>query len=132
MTEDPKDPKLVAAVELIGRTGATQTEIRYCEEEKPVVWFAIATYRGGQRAIGAAFNPTEAVLALCVDVLDGGQCMRCKRPVGFEPHELDDMPLGRDFCWYQWDPELKKYRRSCEGDETTIAAQPSRWQRRRR
>jgi len=24
--------------------------------------------------------------------------------------------LGPELCWTQWDPELKTYRRNCEGD----------------
>jgi hypothetical protein len=29
---------------------------------------------------------------------------------------VDSMPLNESVCWYQWDPEMKTFRRGCEGD----------------
>jgi hypothetical protein len=105
------DPRLAPAVELLGRTGAAQFAIRYCDEDRPIVWIATALW-GRHWETAAAMTPLEAVFRLCDQVLDGGQCTHCKRPTGFTP-DLDPMPLDRLVCWYQWDPELVTFRRGC-------------------
>jgi len=111
-----EDPRLVAAVDLIGRTGATEFQIRYCEEDKPVIWMAAARWKDIWE-VGASINPLIAVFRLCDQVIDGGTCQYCHRPTGFEPDILP-MPLAEHVCWYQWDPELKTFRRGCAGDES--------------
>lgn len=110
------DERFIPAVDLIRRTGASAFAIRYCEEEEPVVWMAVATYQRGGREVhqvGAAFEPVGAVFSLCDALMDGGQCAHCKRPSGFTP-DFDPMPADQFICWYQWDPELKTFRRGCE------------------
>jgi hypothetical protein len=106
------DPRLPAGVELLGRTGATQFQFRYCEEEDPVVWMALGCWHGAWQ-VAAALNPLLALFRLCDSVIDGGQCTHCRKPAGFTP-DLDDMPLPAAICWYQWDPELATFRRGCE------------------
>jgi hypothetical protein len=105
---------LLAAVDLLGRTGASEFQIRYCEEEQPVIWMAAAKWDGQWQA-AAAMQPVLAVLRLCDEVIDGGTCQHCQRPTGITA-DLDAMPLDRLFCWYQYDPELKTFRRGCAGD----------------
>jgi hypothetical protein len=109
------EPRLLAGVDLLRRTGATETQIRFHDDEKPVVWLAVAVYSQGAEAAGA-LDPTLAVLRLCEQVVDGGQCTHCKRPAGLDPDTLDRMPLDQLVCWYQYDPELQTFRRGCEGD----------------
>lgn len=114
---DPtKEPRFAAAVELVGRTGADQFQMRYSDEESPTVWVALALY-GDQWECAAAMHPLRALFRLCETLMDGGTCIHCNRPAGFSP-DLDPspMPLSKEVCWYQWDPELKTYRRGCEGD----------------
>lgn len=108
------DPRLPAAVDLLGRTGAEQFVIRYCDEDVPIVWIAQARWHGHWE-IAAAKQPLGAVFALCDLVIDGGKCAHCQRPTGFAP-DLDAMPLEPFVCWQQWDPELKTFRRGCAGD----------------
>lgn len=117
MTVPGEDPRLVAAVGLIGRTGAKGSQLRYSDEEEPVVWMALADYPTGQREVAAALDPLRAVLRLCEALVDGGMCVHCRRPAGFEPDSLDSMPMDVLVCWYQWDPELGTFRRGCEGDD---------------
>ena len=107
-----EDPRLPAAVALIGRTGAEEFQIRYCEEEEPVVWLAAARWHDHWEAAGGT-NPRQAIFRLCDQLIDGGRCTHCSRPTGFAA-EFDDMPLGNTICWYQWDPELETFRRGCE------------------
>jgi hypothetical protein len=65
----------------------------------------------------AAMNPVRAILRLCERLIDGSICTHCKRPAGFEPDDITSMPANDFFCWYQYDPELKTFRRGCEGDD---------------
>lgn len=125
-----KDPKLVAAIDLLGRTGAADVQIRYCDDEDPTVWFVVVRYRTdptgrpvhgdsepGRWETAAGRHPTEAALRLCERVVDGGRCNYCKRPAMFHA-ELDQHPTlyGPLFCSFEWDPELTTFRRACEGD----------------
>lgn len=121
------DPRLVGAVDLLGRTGAKETQVRYCDEEQPVVWMVAALYdvvpvddpdaAGVEHwEVAAALEPVRAALRLCELVIDGGRCRHCHRPTGLEPDHIETMPFNRAVCWYQWDPELRTFRRGCEGD----------------
>lgn len=106
------DPRYEAAVDLIGRTGAQQFQVRYCEEGKPpVVWIAAAQWGEHWEAAGA-MNPLHALFRLLDSVIDGGQCQHCRRPTGFEP-SADPMPLDKVVCWYQFDPSTKRFARGC-------------------
>jgi hypothetical protein len=120
LDELPNDnPRLRAAAELVGRTGAKQLQIRRCEEEQPTVWLAVACYGEivGVWQVGAGNEPLVAVLDLCNKLLDGGKCTHCHRPTGLSDDfgEWGQMPMEDRFCWYKWDPELATFRRSCEG-----------------
>ena len=111
VTED--DERFTAAVELIGRTGAEEFEIRHSpEDDPPITWTAIGKW-GKAYEVAAAMHPVEAVFRLCDQIIDGGQCNHCHKPTGFES-SMDPMPLNQFVCWYQWDPELKTFRRGCE------------------
>jgi hypothetical protein len=119
MTTDPPLPdevgdRISAAVALIGRTGAQGFQLRYSDDETPTVWFAVAQYADGRGEAAAALDPLLAVLRLAERLLDGGTCTHCNRPTGFEPDRLEQMPLSALVCWYQYDPELRTFRRACE------------------
>ena len=119
------DPRLTAGIAMLRRTGAREVQVRYQDDEQPVVWLAVASYgvengvpvaEGGDETheAAAALDPVRAVLRLCERLIDGGQCSHCHRPTGFEPDSLDTMPLDKTLCWYQWDPELETFRRGSE------------------
>lgn len=114
--DPPVDRKMVAGIEFIRRTGIHQFQLRYSDDEEPVVWFAVALYKDGRWETAAGQNPLRAVLRLCEQLADGGQCAHCTRPSGFEPDSLDRMPMDDLVCWWQYDPELQTFRRGCEGD----------------
>jgi len=107
--------RLTAAVDMLGRTGAAEVQLRYSDDEKPVVWIAAARWDDHWEAAGA-MNPLNALFRLCDHVIDGGECKRCGKPTGFSP-DVDALPLDDLVCWYQWDPELKTFRGGCEGDD---------------
>jgi len=102
------------------RSGASQVQIRFSDDEQPVIWFVVAIFDGKNPAgmtgheVDASSSPLRAILRLCERLADGGQCLHCGRPVGFESDLLIRMPADKVICWYQYDPELKTYRRGCE------------------
>ena len=106
--------KLKAGVDFIMRTGASEFQLRYHDDELPVVWIAVAAYGDDTHEVDASLDPVRAVLRLCERLCDGGTCTHCKRPTGLDPDTLDTMPLNELVCWYQYDPELKTFRRGCE------------------
>lgn len=117
-TED--EDRFKAAIDYIRRTGASSVQVRYSNDQTPIVWMAIAEYDGRNPAgikgfeVDAANTPLAAAVRLCERVGDGAICTHCNRPSGFEPTLLLRMPLDDKICWYQYDPELKVYRRGCE------------------
>jgi hypothetical protein len=126
----PNDPRFLAAVQLIERTGAQSFRIGYSDEADgpPIVWYATATWgldpstgrplpKGGRitHEAAAAISPVDAVLRLCEQVIDGGECAHCHLPTIFVP-DTDTTLLDRIGCVYAWDPELATFRRGCEGD----------------
>lgn len=106
------DDRFLAAVDLIRRTGADQFQIRYCEEESPVIWIAGGQW-GDKWVFGAALEPLEAIFRLCESAVDGGTCIHCGKLTGFVITP-EQMPASKLVCWYQYDPELKTFRRACE------------------
>ena len=116
MTVDDLEVKLPALVKLLERTGADEFQIRYCDEEVPVVWIAAARWRGTWQAAGA-LEPYRAVLRLAESVMDGGTCRHCHRPTAVDDLPADVMLAATDpvICWYRYDPELSTFRRQCEG-----------------
>jgi hypothetical protein len=116
VTDPSVDRKMVAAIEWVRSTVSKTFQLRYQDDEQPVVWMALAGFPDDHYEVAAALNPLRAVLRLCEKIGDGGVCTHCSRPSGFEPDSLNLMPMSDVVCWYQWDPELGKYRRGCEGD----------------
>ena len=110
------EAKVLAGVHLIGRTGATNVQIRFSDEETPVVWMAVAIYESGAEADGG-LDPVTALMRLCERLVDGGECKHCHKPTAFY-EDLIEVPtlLGQTLCIYMWDPELKTFRRGCEGE----------------
>jgi hypothetical protein len=124
------DPKFIAGVKLIERTGARSFRIGHSDDDDgdPVVWYATATWSvtssgrpGAATAHEAAgaIHPVVAVMRLCDQVITGGQCAHCHQPTIFDENPADtpfDALLDAMGCVYAWDPELRTFRRSCEGD----------------
>lgn len=120
-----KDPRYVAAISLVRRMGAREIQLRYDQEQKPIVWVATAgfsvingvpTNRGKINAhqAGAGLDPLTAVFSLCRACLDRhGVCVHCGRNTMFDEN-FSPQPLEAFYCWYQWDPESKTFRRGCE------------------
>jgi hypothetical protein len=128
-TNDPevtmRDPRYVGAIDLVRRNGAREIQLRYDDEQKPIVWIAVAGFsiikgkpsgRGKINAhqVGGGFDPLTAIFALCHACLDRhGFCMHCGQATMFD-ETFEVQPIDF-YCWYQWDPELQTFRRGCEG-----------------
>lgn len=107
------DPRLVALIRLFPRLGADTFQIRYQDDDDPVVWIVVVTH-GDHHTVGAGLTPWQAAYQVAESLVDGGECQHCHRPTGVEISP-DPMPLGDLICWYQYDPELSVFRRACEG-----------------
>lgn len=74
------DQALIAAVDLVGRTGAREVEIGFLHEdaERPedAGWYATALYKGAKVTEEAA-GPIEAATALAARLLAGAKCAHC-------------------------------------------------------
>lgn len=110
------EPRFLAGLDMLRRTGAVDVQLRYQDDQEPTVWMALAGFNpDGDMAwkVGASFSPPRALFALLESVIDGARCTHCSKPCGIvDDHE--EMPFEGLCCWYQYDPELKTYRRGCE------------------
>jgi hypothetical protein len=89
VTGDPRphyavldEDALIAAADLVGRTGAQGFEIGFLHDDVPAAeagWYCHAQYRGA-RVIAEGAGPVEAAEALARRLLEGGRC-RCGRLV---------------------------------------------------
>jgi hypothetical protein len=113
---DITEGKFAALIDLLGRTGAEEFQVRYCEEEMPIVWIACARWGDIWQAAGA-LHPYQAMLRLAESIMDGGKCQHCKRPTAVDDKPPDPLLRLTDqaICWYRFDPELGTFRRACEG-----------------
>jgi hypothetical protein len=122
------DPRALGAIDMLRRTGALSVQVRFSDDEEPTLWMACgewawldgrpvpATTPGAMRRYEAAGALTveRALLRLCEQVIDGGMCAHCNRPTIFDDG-FDETLHAEVFCWTQWDPELRTFRRDCEG-----------------
>ena len=132
MTEQPDDPRIPAALAMIGRTGADEMNIRFSEEPAPVVWIAAAHWPASEVTApgidgtievpdrwdaAGGMTPWRAVFRLCEAVIDGGTCAHCGRPTMVDEQPASELLAMLDgiTCAYRYDPELDTFRRSCEG-----------------
>ncbi len=110
---------VVACAQMLERMGIGQLRVGHSDEEdgEPVIWYATAYFRvPGAWEAAAAMNPGRAMFRLCERAMDGGTCLHCGKPTGIvDDAQASDMPMNALVCWYAYDPELKKFRRSCEG-----------------
>jgi ribosomal protein S12 methylthiotransferase accessory factor YcaO len=115
--------RYVALVDMVRRCGARTYRIEHTVEENgPVIWVAVAETRWEKRPVvfGAGLDPVRATYALAAELVDGGTCAHCARISGIEAldADVDTEPFSGPvpICWYRFDPELRTYRRECEGD----------------
>lgn len=79
MTPDADD-RLIAAVDVIGRSGAKNFEVGYLHDDVPAAeadWWASCRYAGTIIMVEHQGDPWTAAEELAVKVLTGGQCQGC-------------------------------------------------------
>lgn len=111
---------LIAGIELVGRCGATNTELGhlYDDEEPPpgwpagepvpaeaASWYAHAQFRGARLTEEGHRDPIAAVEALARRLLRGARCVKCGREI-----RLDSSPGG---C--RWHRNGAHWYRGCDG-----------------
>lgn len=125
MTELHDDPRFPAAVDVLRRTGPLEFQVRYADDELPVVWICVARFNLGpdgrpQRArfkgerayeVGAGLSPIAALFKLCDQVLDQSTCVHCGRASGFLADAVPEPDAGR--CWWTWDEPTGSFVRGC-------------------
>ena len=88
------DDAMVAAVELVGRTGAKNLQIGFLHDDVPseqAAWYAHAQYQGTRITVENKASPLEAAEGLARQLLAGGQCTHCKKVI-----TLSDSAIARD------------------------------------
>ena len=131
MTEfDPmnaEDPRFIATMDMIRRTGARSFQIRYSDDEQPIIWMTVGEWlwkdgrpvaEGGEPRYeaAAALSPLGACVRLLEQIMDGGMCEHCGKMTSVEVNFTAHTFAEEHICWYVYDPELNVFRRSCEGD----------------
>jgi hypothetical protein len=122
---------ITACVDMIGRTGATNWELRYDDNDGTgvTVWMCLATYDGvsvrsfgngiirevpTRHEVAAAMRPDQAAFRLVETLCDGGECQHCKRPTSMHTDAHVPVGLTEPFCNYIYNPERKAFVRGCE------------------
>lgn len=75
---------IIAAIDVVGRSGAREFEIGYLHEDVPpdqAAWWAKAQYRGARISVEDHRGPVEAAEALARRILTGAKCTGCGRLV---------------------------------------------------
>jgi len=114
-----RDPRLIAGIEMLRRTGMTVFRLGWSDEEDgpPTVWWACGEWSETKADAGAGMDPVAAVLRLCEQVVDGGICLHCGKATIFSAGPDTAILELSGGCVYAWDPELGVFRRGCEGSD---------------
>jgi len=107
------DPRFAATIDLLTRIGAIDVQIRYCEEQQPLIWMVVAEFKVEDDPVyrvGAGLDPVQAAFGLADELISGWFCAHCHRPSAFQPYA--GMP-DSIYCLYQWQPELGAFERAC-------------------
>lgn len=119
------DDAMVAAVDVIGRTGAREFKVGFVNDEPPHNWYAHAQYRGTRVTVENKADPLEAAEALARQLLAGGQCTHCKKVItlsGFAVAKDKTMIDGRKWTKQEqaaaglcrWRRAGNRWKRGCE------------------
>lgn len=122
----PIETRMSAGIALLRRTGSMSFQLRFSDDEDPIVWMAVGEWRIGEDGrparegkthyeVAAAMTPPAAVMRLLDQMIDGGTCPQCERVTSVLHDAAGVRPLGRITCVWGYDAELELYVRSCDG-----------------
>lgn len=95
MISDYDEERLLAAVLLVGHTGAQDFEFGYLHDDVPIDkadWWAKAQYRGSRITVEHHAGPVEAAEALAERLLTSAKCKWCNGLVTFKPEGATAWP----------------------------------------
>jgi hypothetical protein len=117
--DDANKAFLKACVDMARRTGAREWQLRYQDDDNPVVWIAVAKWTLDGEDIwecAAGMTPPRAAFKLLEQLIDGGMCRVCGRPTGLL--EMDEPPPGTagstGVCWYAYSASRERFLTGCE------------------
>lgn len=121
------EDRLLAAVDMIGRSAARQLEVGWDDDtDPPGDWWAAARFRGTRVFVEHHATADDAVEALLFLLLEGAQCVLCGRHATVPGARYSD---GRPACEYRrvgaW------WVRGCDGGHEAPTRPLNRAQRRR-
>jgi hypothetical protein len=124
---------VMAAVDLVGRTGARSLEIGYLHDNVPAEeagWYAQVQYKGARVIEENHRGPAEALEALARRILTGAKCNHCKGLValsagGALAYAASTLTDGTRWTAEQaraagqcrWRREGRRWVRGCEGKD---------------
>jgi hypothetical protein len=127
-----QEDAVVAGVDLVGRSGASDVEIGYLDDDVPseqAHWYAQASYQGARIAAENLRGPVEAVEALARRILTGAKCAHCDGVVSLSDEGaviFEDQPLVDGTRWTResalaasqcrWVREGRRWKRGCEDE----------------
>lgn len=106
---------LMAAADLVGRTGAKSFEIGYLHDDVPAAeagWYANAQYKGA-RITEEGAGPIEAAEALARRLLAGGKCTRCGGLIALSSSGAFAYPSATLTDGTKWTAEDAKAAKQC-------------------
>lgn len=89
---------VIAAIELIGRTGAKDMTFGYLHDDVPIAdagWWAHAQFRGARIMVENQAGPDQAIEALAKKLLTGGKCTHCGGLIALSPFGARFFPGAR-------------------------------------
>ena len=110
------DDALVAAADLVGRTGAKGFEIGYLHDDGPIeeaAWYAHAQYEGTRVTEENHRGPVEAAEALARRLLEGGKCTKCGGLVALSSRGAVIYPSAMLTDGTRWDEKTAQSVRQC-------------------
>jgi len=97
---------LVAAADLVGRTGAKGFEIGYLHDDVPIEqagWYAHAQFEGARITEEGHTGPVQAAEALARRLLEGGKCTKCGGLVALSSRGAVFHPTAKLTDGTRWD-----------------------------
>lgn len=110
---------LIAALELIGRTGALSVTIGYDEdapEDTPadaMIWYAECVYGTDKIGRYGKTSPITAAVTLARRLINGGVCTHCGRICSVATDVGPSSWRTTSFCTWRYDSEKRSYLRGC-------------------
>lgn len=102
---------VAAACDVLGRAGATAAELGYDDDHDPVTWWMSVRWQGTRLFVDQQFDAQAAAEGVLLQVIDGGQCVRCGATVRLLGLSDTDVAGGPECWWYR---TAARWMRGCD------------------